>query len=158
MYIIIGIVSILVVLIFKGRKSVHHQISINATSEEVWKVLTDFESYPEWNPTMELVEGEVKEGNNVKYQFTQDENSKSEIGATVMKIVPPKLLNQKDGIPLILTFNHKYILEPNGNMTKVTIHEDYRGIGVNFWNPKPVEAAYGRLNIALKERVEQSLN
>ena len=50
------------------------------------------------------------------------------------------------------------MLEPTGNSTKVIIHEDYRGIGVNFWNPQPVEEAYKELNIALKNRVEQSSN
>ena len=87
--------------------------------------------------------------------FTQDEKSTSEIGATVVQVIPNKLLNQKGGIPLVLTFNHRYVLESTGNSTKVIIHEDYKGIGVNFWNPQSVEEAYKRLNFALKERAEQ---
>lgn len=158
MYIFIGILVILVILVFTGNKSVHHEITIMDTPEKVWNVLTEMYDYPKWNPTMELLEGTVQEGNKVKYKFTQDENTKSEIGATVVQVVPNKLLNQKGGIPLVLTFNHKYVLEWTGNTTKVIIHEDYKGIGVNFWNPKPVEEAYQRLNFALKERVEQFSN
>lgn len=154
MYFIIGIIVVLAILVFTGKKSVHHEIIMNAAPEKVWRVLTDMNQYPEWNPTMLLLDGEVKEGNKVTYQFTQDEKNKSEIGATVVKIIPNQLLNQKGGIPMILTFNHKYILEPQGDGTKVIIHEDYNGIGVHFWNPKPVEQAYGRLNMALKKRVE----
>ncbi len=158
MYIIVGIIALLVVLVLTGRKSVHHEIIINASPEKVWEVLTDTEGYANWNPVMKLLEGEVKEGNKVKYQFIQDSDNISEIGATVVQIRPNEVLNQKGGIPLVLTYNHKYLLESAGNSTTVTIHEDYRGIFVNFWNPKPVEEAYKRLNIALKEQVEQEPN
>lgn len=158
MYIFIGILVILIILAFTGNKSVHHEITINASPEKVWNVLTDMNDYPKWNPTMELIKGTVQEGNKVKYRFTQDENTTSEIGASVVQVVPNRLLNQKGGIPFVLTFEHKYVLESVGNSTKVIIHEDYQGIGVNFWNPNPLEKAYQRLNFALKERVEQFSN
>lgn len=154
MYLIVSIMALLVILILTGKKSVHSEITINANSEKVWEVLTDMKTYPEWNPTMQLIEGDVKEGGKVTYQFTQDANTVSNIGAKVLEIIPNQLLNQKGGIPAVLTFNHKYILEPAGATTVVTIHEDYKGIGVHFWNPEPVEKAYQRLNKALKTRVE----
>ena len=34
------------------------------------------ESYPDWNPTMKRLEGEVIEGNKVKYLFIQEEGKK----------------------------------------------------------------------------------
>lgn len=154
-YIVSGIIAVFVLLVFTGKKSAHSELIINAPAEKVWTVLTDFGKYPEWNPTMKLVKGEVKEGNKVVYQFTQDADNVSEISAKVQKLIPNKLLNQKGGIPLILTFNHRYVLEPQGEKTKMIIHEDYGGIGVNFWNPKEVEKAYERLNQALKKRVEE---
>ena len=155
MYVFLALVILIAILILTGRKSVHHEILINAPREKVWGVLTDMASYEEWNPTMKLVKGEVLEGNSVTYQFTQDADNVSEIPATVKEIIPNELLNQTGGIPLILTYNHKYILEPHNNATKVTIHEDYRGLGVNFWNPEPVQEAYERLNKALKLRSEE---
>jgi hypothetical protein len=155
MYIALGIVAILVILVLTGRKSVHHEISIQASPDKVWEVLTDTDSYDSWNPVMKLLEGEIKEGNKVTYRFTQDAENVSEIASRVKKVIPNQLLNQGGGIPLVLTFDHKYMLEPSGAGTKMTIHEDYRGIGVNFWNPAPVEKAYARLNEALKARVEK---
>lgn len=156
MYIVLGIVVVIIILFFTGNKSVHHEITINAAPEKVWKVLIETDDYPNWNPVMELVEGKVQEGNKVKYKFTLDESTTSEIGATVVQLVPNKLLNQKGGIPLVLTFNHMYILESTENLTKVIIHENYKGIGVNFWNPQPVEEAYKRLNFALKDWVKKN--
>lgn len=156
MFIGIGVIVVIIILIFTGRKSVHHEITIEAPSQKVWETLINMSEYPNWNPVMKLIDGEVKEGCKVKYQFIQDADNISEIPASVIQIVPKELLNQKGGLPLILTFNHKYILESSGNSTRVTIHEDYRGIGVNFWNPKPVEEAYARLNFALKKRLEEN--
>ena len=153
-YIGIGIIALLVVLILTGRKSVHHEITINASPEEVWSVLINTGEYDQWNPVMKLLEGEVKEGHQVKYRFTQDADNTYDIPSKVKNVIPHALLNQGGGIPLVLTFDHRYILEPSGNGTKLTIHEDYRGMGVNFWNPQAVEVAYGRLNVALKVRVE----
>jgi hypothetical protein len=53
-----------------------------------------------------------------------------------------------------MSFDHQYILQSSGNGTKLTIHEDYSGIGVTFWNPAPVGEAYVRLSEAIKKRSE----
>lgn len=155
MYIFSGILFLLVVLALTGKKSVHHEISINAPVEKVWQTLMRMDAY-QWNPVMQLIEGEVKAGNKVKYRFTQEEGKSYEVATTVEQIIPNKLLNQKGGIPWTLTFNHKYILEAEGNTCKMIIHEDYAGMGVHFWNPAPVEQAYKRLNEALKKEVESN--
>lgn len=157
MTILLVVLAALVILYFLGNKSVHHEIEIAASPEQVWEVLTDTDSYDSWNPTMKLLEGEIKEGNKVKYQFTQDADNVSEIPSTVKQVIPNKLLNQGGGLPLVLTFDHKYMISPSATGTKLTIHEDYGGIWVNFWNPAPIEAAYGTLNEAIKVRAE-SLN
>ncbi|MEX0314209.1 MAG: hypothetical protein AB3N18_08525, partial [Allomuricauda sp.] len=99
----------------------------------------------------------IQQGNNVTYRFTQDEVNSSEISATVEQMEPNKLLNQKGGIPFILTYDHQYILKSNHGSTTLVIHENYRGIGVNFWNPRAVDQAYALLIKAIKQRVE-SLN
>jgi len=152
--ILIVILIIFVILYFVGKKSVQHEITINASPEKVWSVLTDTGNYDSWNPVMKLLEGEIKVGNKVKYRFTQDAENVSEIGSNVRQVIPNKLLNQGGGIPLILTFDHKYILEPTAGGTKLTINEVYKGVGVNFWNPTPVQAAYKKLNESIKRRVE----
>ncbi len=153
-YLIIGVIVVLAILLLTGRKSVHSELTINANTEVAWQVLVNTDEYPKWNPVMNLIEGTISEGNRVKYIFTQDKDSSVEISITVMKVTPKSLLNQKGGIPLILTYDHKYELTDLGDSTKMVIHEEYNGIGVNFWNPEPVEKAYKRLNEALKKRVE----
>ena len=39
-------------------KSINTEITINASTEIVWKVLMDFENYSNWNPFVTRIEGE----------------------------------------------------------------------------------------------------
>ena len=146
-----------IVLYFSGNKSVHNEIIIYEDPEKVWEVLTETDIYKEWNPVMELLEGNLIEGNKVKYRFTQDEENIIDISTRVKKIIPNKLLNQVGGIPFVIKFDHTYVLEKKEQGTKLTIHEDYNGVYVNFWNPKPVELAYKRLNESIKKRLENNI-
>ena len=86
---------LLLVLYFIGRKSVHTELVIPASPEEVWLVLKDAPAYKEWNPVLIPVEGELKEGAKVRYEFRQYESNTSEIPSTVKKMIPGKLLNRK---------------------------------------------------------------
>jgi hypothetical protein len=43
-------------------KEIKTQIVINASAEKVWKVLTNFSQYPQWNSFIKSITGEVKEG------------------------------------------------------------------------------------------------
>jgi hypothetical protein len=45
-------------------------ITINATAEKVWRILTDFENYAQWNPFITSIAGEIKVGNNLQITFT----------------------------------------------------------------------------------------
>ena len=150
-YIFIGLICFLLII---GKKSVHSTISINASPNQVWQVIINTSKYNEWNSVMNLLEGNIKEGSLVKYRFTQEAGKFYDIPSKVKKITPSSLLNQGGGTFGIITFNHKYILEEKEGKTVLTIHEDYHGVFVPFWNPEPVRKAYDRLNKDIKNRVE----
>lgn len=152
---IIVIVFSLVLLYLIGRKSVHTEIVTPASVEQIWSVLVDTKQYEQWNQVFELLEGNLQEGETVKYRFHQDDDNAYEISTSVKQVLENKLLNQGGGMPGVLSFDHRYILEPIEGGTKVVIHEDYRGIAVPFWNPEPVGKAYHRLGQALKNRVAE---
>lgn len=152
--ILIILIGVLFVLYLIGKKSVHTEITINAPSEAVWSVLTDVQNIKEWNSVLIPVEGELVEGNQIKYEFYQEPGNKSVMSAKVKEIINQELINQKGGISGVLTFDHMYVLEPAESGVKVIIHEEYRGIMVPFWNPEPVENAYSRLLNELKIRAE----
>ena len=148
--------GVLVVLFIIGNKSVHHEITVDAPPAKVCQVITNTQAYAEWNPVMLSVDSAPAIGAKVTYKYQQEPGKVYDIPATVKAMDEEKLLNQAGGMPGILTYNHRYELVPlnNGESTKVIIHEDYRGIGVPFWNPEAVGASYGRLNEAIKARAE----
>jgi hypothetical protein len=43
-------------------KEIHAEIEINAAAVKEWRVLTDFAAYPDWNPLIRRLYGEVSVG------------------------------------------------------------------------------------------------
>ena len=59
------IALLLVVLIVYGSRQkmeLHSEIEIAAPAEIVWEILLDFEKYPDWNPFIRKISGEVRVG------------------------------------------------------------------------------------------------
>jgi hypothetical protein len=42
------------------RKQLSSEILINSSAENVWAIITDFPSYPNWNPFIRRLTGEIK--------------------------------------------------------------------------------------------------
>ena len=68
--------------------NVSTSIVINATPEQVWDVLTDFTSYPDWSTTFQGLEGDIRNGGQVMATFP-------------------------DGMGNFLPFTHELIYEDN---------------------------------------------
>jgi len=47
-------------------KEVFSEIEIQAPAERVWQALTDFASYPKWNPFIRRISGQPKEGKRLR--------------------------------------------------------------------------------------------
>ena len=147
------LVAVVAALAFVGCKSVDAQLTIPASPEKIWSILMDGDNYGEWNPVLVQVEGEFREGATLTYQMMTESGEAAEVEARVVKLDPRRELNQAGGYWGILTFDHHWILESVEGGTRVTQHEDYTGVGVLFFDPSWFEAAYGRGNRNLRDRV-----
>ena len=151
--ILIGLILLLLII---GRKSVSAEVTIRASQAEVWRALTDPALIRIWNKVLVPVEGRLQEGAKVTYEFYQEPQGKPAVmAAQVKQLIINELINQKGGMMGVLTFDHRYILSATDQGTTVRIHERYRGIMVPFWDPAPVEHAYERLLLALKQELEK---
>lgn len=151
----IGLILIAITLLaLFARKSVRAELIIQADPGEVWAVLTDPASYPDWNPILVTVEGEFTEGATLSVGMKSPDGSVTEVKPTVKKLVPNSEINQYGGIPGVLTFDHTWKLAAAAEGTRVTQFEEYRGIGVLFWDPAWVEEAYRQANLNLRDKVE----
>ncbi len=55
-------------------KELHSQIEINASAERVWQLLTDFASYPQWNPFIRSISGEPNIGERLEVRLEPPES------------------------------------------------------------------------------------
>jgi uncharacterized protein YndB with AHSA1/START domain len=44
------------------RKEIRAEIEIDASAERVWQLLTDFSTFPDWNPFISRADGEARNG------------------------------------------------------------------------------------------------
>ena len=135
------------------RKTFLVEIWIPAPPEAVWEVLIDTEAYPQWNPVFVEVDGAYAQGETVLNMVREPDGAILEMTATVETLLPNAELRQSGGIPGILTFDHRWLLEPADGGTRVVQHEVDRGIGLWFWSSDWLEPAYAAANEALAERV-----
>lgn len=155
-----GIPALLVIAVaisFSTSKTFHVERTIPAPPEVVWNVLIDTAAYPEWNPVFVEVNGTYAEGTKVQNKVKDPNGKILEMTALVETLRSSEELRQSGGIPGILSFDHRWLLEPVEGGTKVTQHEVDRGIGLWFWNSDWIEPAYSATNEALAKRVESMM-
>ncbi|MCP4372957.1 MAG: hypothetical protein GY797_33350, partial [Deltaproteobacteria bacterium] len=94
--------SILVVcLMFLGgctNISIRTAIEIDAPKEEVYAVLADIESYPEWNPYHRKVEGKFVEGAALTIYVLRPDGKEVEVPPHMMRIIENEEITWGGGI------------------------------------------------------------
>lgn len=131
------------------------QININAPVSQVWQTLTDFISYPHWNPFIKEIKGDVAVGNTITavlpgMTFTP----------TVLKLDADKEFRWKGVLWFknLFTGEHYFQLQDTGDGTTTFIHgEHFTGILVKLLPAKFEQQTidgFKTMNEALKVRVE----
>ena len=141
-------------------KELRTEIEINGTVDKVWEVLTGFNLYPEWNPFIKRIEGELKVGSQLNV-YMETPGKKGMTFKPVLKLLEPKNEFRWLGsllIPGIFEGEHIFQLEQISNNKIKFIHrENFNGILVPlFWKSlnNSTRHAFEKMNNALKERVE----
>lgn len=57
------------------KKELYTEIEINASPGKVWRILTDFEAYPNWNPFIKKIKGSLAVGEKLEV-FIQPSGAK----------------------------------------------------------------------------------
>ncbi len=102
------------------------RVDIDAPAEQVWAVLTDFKSYPTWNPLLKKVEGNLVVGAGLQVHTTF---LPVPVAATVTVVDKPNRFEWQDRVPLnLLTpLFAVHLLPHSGNRTRVIIQETFTG-------------------------------
>ena len=76
----------------------HAAATIHASPEAIWALLTDAAQYPEWNPTVVRVEGEIALGKKITVVATV--SPERAFPVTVSELVPNERMVWRGGMPL----------------------------------------------------------
>ena len=73
-------------------KELHSEIEITASAELVWGILTDFASYPRWNPFIRRISGEPKVGERLEVRLEPPGSRGITLRPTVLNAEPDREL------------------------------------------------------------------
>lgn len=136
----------------------HCSHEINACADDVWRVLTDFDDYPHWNPMIVGLDGITDEGRKLRFTVRQLSGKRITLSAVFMKIEAPTELRWGGGMPGLLYGEHYFVIEPEGeDRCKLHHGEDWSGMLMPllwWWLEPRGKPLYPAMSEALKERVE----
>jgi hypothetical protein len=131
---------------------------INAAPDDVWAVLADVGSYPDWDSGVEKVEGRLEQGEKLKV-FSEIDPGRG-YPVKVTELAPGRGMTWRGGMPLgLFTGVRTYRLASEGNgATRFTMREEFSGpllplIGRSLPDFQPSFDQFAR---GLKARVENA--
>ena len=135
-------------------------VHIDAPPETVWRVLTDFDDYDEWNPFMRVV-GRANEGAHLEVELRPPGRRTARFRPTVTRAEHGHELRWQGHLLVSGLYDgeHRFRVESDGKGTRFTQSEQFDGVlvgVVNRWMGMgaSVEAGFAAMNDALKARAE----
>jgi len=147
-----------------NRKELSSEIDINASAETVWSILTDFGSFPEWNPFMRKMEGDLKVGGKLKV-LLQPSGAKrgTTFSPTVLKADRNREIRWIGHLFFPGLFDGEHILEIESlegtNRVRFIQREFFGGVFLPFLTGmlrKDTSRGFEEMNRALKDRAEET--
>ena len=136
------------------------EIEIKASASRVWRLLTDFEEYPQWNPFIRRVSG-TPTANSKLEVFIQSSGARGmTFRPTIVKAEPERELRWLGQLLLPGLFDGEHffeIEEMTGGAVKFVQREEFRGLLVPFlWGEldRNTRRGFNKMNAALKELAE----
>jgi hypothetical protein len=141
-------------------KQLHSQIEINASAERVWHLLTDFASYPQWNPFIRRISGEPTTGERLEVRLEPPESRGITIRPKVLSAEPNHQLRWLGHlfVPGLFDGEHSFVIQPLAEKrVRFVQREAFRGLLVPLLArslDKSTLRGFEEMNQALKERAE----
>ena len=134
-------------------------IDIAAAPERVWAVLTDFASYPAWNPVFCEASGELAVGNQLTLKTIQPSNGRTmTVKVKVVAARPAAELRWESRVLGVSSSKRGFILSPDVHGTQLTQTGSYEGLFTSFpaKTISRIRANFDAINEAVKEQAESS--
>jgi hypothetical protein len=141
-------------------QELHSEIEIAASAERVWEILTDFASYPQWNPFIRGISGDLKVGERLEVRLEPPDSRGITLRPTVLSAEPNRLMRWVGHllVPGLFDGEHSLATHPLGeNRVRFVQHEAFKGVLVSLLArslDKNTLRGFEEMNEALKERAE----
>ena len=142
---------------------IYTEIEIHARTEKVWAILTDFKNYPNWNPFIKSINGEVKVGNTITIRIQPPQSKGMTFKPKVLSYDYNKELSWLGHLlfPGLFDGVHKFEIIDNKNGT-ITFRqsEKFNGILVSLFKKElniDTRKGFEEMNTKLKELAELKL-
>jgi hypothetical protein len=141
-------------------ETLHTEIEIEAAPEQVWQVLMDFATFPQWNPFIVEITGKAEAGAKLRAKIRPEGSAGMTFTPTVLAAVPNREFRWGGRllIPGLMDGEHRFLLQPLGPDRTHLIHEEaFGGILVAPFlrlMGAGTLAGFHAMNRALKARVE----
>ncbi len=104
-------------------------IEIAATPENVWAVLADLPSYPQWHPAFQSVTGRLAAGSQLTIVTTVPSTGRSmTVKVKVLTVKPGSELRWASKLLGLTISKRQFLLSPSGGGTLLVQDGNYRGI------------------------------
>lgn len=103
-------------------------VTIGATPEKIWKILTNAPKWPEWEPGVTRVEGKIAPGEKLTV-YTKLSPDRA-FPVTVSQFIPNQKMVWSSGMPLgLFKGERSFTLTPKGSgKTEVVTREEFSGL------------------------------
>lgn len=135
-------------------------VDVDATPDRVWEVLTDFPAYPEWNPFITRIAGELSPGQKLDVTMRPEGSRGMGFKPTLLVADAPRELRWLGRllVPGIFDGEHLFRVEEIGpGRTRLNQFERFTGVLAPLlllFLEKGSRAGFESMNAALKRRSE----
>ena len=141
-------------------KELHSEIEIDAPAERVWYLLTDFASYPQWNPFIRRISGEPTRGERLEARIEPPGGRGMTFKPKVLNAEPNRELRWLGHLLVAGLFDgeHSFTIQPlEENRIRFIQREAFKGLLVPLFARSletNTQRGFEEMNRALKERAE----
>lgn len=140
-------------------KEVRTEIEIGAGPERVWKILADFEKYDQWNPFINRITGQARQGSRIEIHIETPGGKSRKYRPTITKVDQGRELRWL-GKSSLLNGEHIFTIEPlQAERVRFVHRELFNGLLTSIFGKSldtDVKQGFEEMNKALKERAERT--
>jgi hypothetical protein len=142
-------------------KEVRSEIEINSYPESVWKILTDFATYDQWNPFINKIIGLPTEGSKIDIYIETPSGKNRKYSPRITKVEEGRELRWfgKSSLPGFLNAEHIFTIEElQPESVRFIQREVFDGLLTRLFGKgldRDVMQGFQEMNDALKKRAER---